>query len=211
MTKCEELKAKLTDWILDELPASEATDLELHVKQCSGCARALDEFRRVHQALARHLQDKKLPAHLVFLWGNPKSQISGLLASVWRTAALAGVAAVVFLAILSVGYGGWIARQSHPAPAEKTVLSRAEVQAMIANEVAQGLAQQRKEFELANQKLTTGLREERAQELALVARKLQYLEATQKVVWKESQQQGALVELIARNSLRGGSTQPNRP
>ena len=211
MTKCEELEAKLTDWILDELPASEAKDLELHVKQCSGCARALDEFRRVHQALARHLRDKELPAHLVFLWDKPKSQISGLLASLWRTAALAGVAAVVFLAILSVGYGGWIARQFHAAPADKTALSRAEVQAMIANEVAQSLAQQRKEFELANERLATGLREEHAQELALVARKLQYLEATQQVVWKESQQQGALVELIARDSFRGESARPNRP
>ncbi len=211
MTKCEELQAKLTDWILDELPASEARDLEHHVKQCSACARALEQFRGVHQALARHLSDKELPAHLVFLWGEPKSQFSGFLASLWRTAALSGVAAVVVLAILFAGYGGWIARQSSSAPAEKAALTRAEVQAMIANEVEQNLAQQRKEFELANQKLAASLREERAQELALVARKLQYIEAAQNVVWKESQQQGALVELIARNSFRSESTRPNRP
>jgi hypothetical protein len=211
MSNCKEVQAKFTDWIFDELSASEIRDLQLHVEHCSSCASVLEQCREVHRTLASQLLEKELPAHLEFMWGKPRGQFSGLRGSFWRATALAGIAAVVFLAITLTGYVG---RRTHPLTGTqeaKAALTQAQVNAMIQDAMEQNLARERKEFEVANQKLAASLRQQRVQELASVAAKLQYLEATQSAVWKESQQQGALVELIARNSLPPDRTQSSKP
>lgn len=197
--ECPGRDAELIDWILAELSADEARKLAQHVEQCPQCAHSLGRWREVHQALAEKLMDRQMPARLVFL--KPKRLATGFLNSVWRTAALAAVGAVVFLGISLGGLAHWMGRLSTREAAEKTALTQAELKALTARAVEEQLSLQRKELEAANEKLVARLREEQMRNLASLARHLQYLESAQSTVWKETQQQSALVALIARNSF----------
>lgn len=203
---CPEQQAKLREWVLEELSPSEVRELELHVEQCADCARSLDRLRGVRHALRQHLSDREMPAHLVFL-EEKKRLPTGFLATLWRTAALAALTAVVFLGILLGGYANWGKRPFVVGvPVEKSTLTRAEVEAMIGQAVEKSFAQQKRELEVAKQELQANWRQEQIRHLAALARQLQYLESAQAAVWKETQQQNALVELIARNSLRNEAT-----
>ncbi len=208
---CRERETKLTDWIMGELSPAEARELEQHVEQCAECARSLGRLRQVRQALMKNLTDREMPAHLVFLGERPKNLLTGFLTSLWRTTALAAVAAVVFLGVFWGGFAHWRDRLLISAPAEKATLTRTEIKALTAQAVEEQLALQRKELETANEELAASLRQEQMRNLARLAQQLQYLESAQSTVWKEAQQQNELVELIARNSLEPKTPPLSKP
>lgn len=191
---CRERQAKFAEWILGELPAAEAQGLELHVEQCPACVRAWSEYRGLDQALRQHLTDREMPARLVFLGQSPRATSAGFIGSLWRAGAAGVVAAVIFLGLI---YAGLPTPLPLNAPPKQATLTRAEVEALVARALEARLGQQKREFEAAN----ASLRREQARTLTAVGQKLSYLESVQSTVWKETQQQGALVEFIARNSL----------
>lgn len=204
-------RTKLMDWVLEELSPGEAEDLERHVHQCAACAQSLASLKDVRQALLKQLVDREMPSHLVFLPEKSKAINPGFLTSLWRTAALAGVAAVVFLGIVLGGYARW----GHPPwavpGAERASMARAEIETIVRDTVRFQLAQQRQELATANERLAADLRKEQERALAPVAAQLQYLQSAQSVVWKQTQAQNVLVELIARNSVGREAAQPGRP
>ena len=207
---CAEREAKLTEWILDELPQAEAQELERHVQQCGDCGRSLERLRIVHQALTKGVKGRPAPAHLVFLPEARKNRPPSVLGSLWRAAAAGAIAAAVFLAVSWSGFSYRTKYLPFKPPVE-AALTPADVKALAEHAVTQGLALQRKEAEAANANLAATLRQEHMSELARVARQLSYLETTQSAVWKETQQQGALVQLIARSSLNREGSRPGNP
>lgn len=204
-------KHKLMDWVLTELSPGEGEELQRHVAQCSDCAQALAGLQEVRQALMEQLADREMPAHLVFVPQEPRVFNPGFLASLWRSAALAGVAAVIFLAIVLGGYARWGHPPSPVSGAQGTSMTRAEIETLVREAVRFQLAQQRQDLETTNERLAADLRKDQERALAPVAAQLQYLQSAQSVVWKQAQEQNALVELIARNSLGRESAQPARP
>ncbi len=207
---CQERKAKLMDWVLDELAPAEVRELEQHVQQCAECSRSADRLRSVHGALKKSLVDREMPAHLVFVADRPKSRFEGLWTSLWRTAALAATAAVVFLGILVGGAAHWRNRLAPAGSAVESALTPADVKALAAQEVERQVALERHELEAANANLAANLREEQMRSLDRLAHQLDYVQLVQSSVWKETQQQGAMVELIARNSLESKVPAPGK-
>lgn len=208
---CAEREAKLTEWILNELPPEEAQELERHLQQCADCSDSLEGLRNVHQALTKSLTGRPAPAHLAFLPEVPKNTLPAFLNSLWRAAAAGAVAAVVFLAVSGIGFFYRARYLPVKRSVETATLTAADVKVLAEQAVVQGLARQRKEVEAANANLAAGLRQEQMRDLARVARQLSYLETTQSAVWKQAQQQGALVQSIARNSLKLERPQPGNP
>lgn len=209
---CPEWQDKLMDFILEELPPEEARELELHVERCARCAGALSEFKGWHRVMKQHFVDRELPAHLMLVPERQAKVPLRLLASSWGAAALGGALAAVFLAGLFLGglFGparGPFVRER----AEKGALTRAEIEPIVAREVSAKLTQQRADFQMQNEKLATNLRREQTRSLNQVAQHLEYLQSAQDAMWKEAQQQNALVGLIARNSLGREAAQPGRP
>jgi hypothetical protein len=79
----------------------------------------------------------------------------------------------------------------------------------VRQELAKGLGQQKQEIQEVSQQSAARFRKDQTRNLQLVASKLDYLESAQNAVWKESQEQGAMMELIARSTL-GGQLAPSR-
>lgn len=199
MQPCE-WEARLKDWVLEELAPEEANEVERHVKQCPECARSAQPLRELRQALMSSLTDQQMPAHLVLAGESGRNSFAGFWASLARTAALSAAAACIFLAILSVGFAHW--RLLPLAAQQKPALTRGAVQALVAQAVADQAAARIKETEASNQELAASLRQEQVNDLAQLARRLQYLELAQNTVWKEAQQQNEVVSMIARDYLQ---------
>ena len=200
---CPDREAKLKDWVFEELPPAEAAEIERHVQGCADCARTLRELKQTHQALAAHLGEMPMPGHLVFLPERPRVAPAGWQASFWRAAAMGAAAAVVFLGITLGGLATWDNRPAQVAPAQSTGLSRSDVDAVIRAGVEQERARQRTELEAASQILGAQLRREQAQFRAVVLQQVRTLESAQHAVYKETQEQGAVVQTIARNMRAG--------
>jgi anti-sigma factor RsiW len=206
---CRERQAKFVEWILEELPAAEVQELESHVEQCQECAHALAGVRGVEQTLKQHLSDREMPARLVFLAEKPQGFAAGLWTSLARTAALAATAAVVFVAVLLGAYSTWGGQLPGAAPAAvKAGLARAEVNALIASAIERAQDRQQKELVAAHEELATNLRQEQAQTLRAVLQQLDYLEAAQKAVWRENQEQNAVMQYMAQTTLQADPAQP---
>jgi len=208
---CPDRKAKLIDWILGELPPGEEEELRRHVDKCADCAQELSGFQGVRDVLKVQLQDREMPAHLVFLPEKARELRPGFLAQLWRTAALAAVAAGVFLAVVLTGFARWGRQPLTALPTQTAALTRAEVAAIVNQELGLQWAQQKRELETSREKLAADLRREQAHVLVPITEQLQYLQSAQSVVWKETQKENAYVELIARSSLGQEASPARRP
>lgn len=211
-------QGKLMDFVLEELSPSEAREVELHVAQCGDCAHSLAGLREMRAVLTKQFSDSPLPSHLVFLpereAPQPTGPLAGFLESLWRTAALAAVAGAVFLGIVLGGYARWAEpgrKGASGASMTQAWLSGSKAQAIIDRAVEKAAAEQKKDLRAASDKLAADLRADQARGLERVARRMEFLESAQNAVWKETQQQGVLVELVARNSLRGQSLPQGKP
>jgi hypothetical protein len=112
---------------------------------------------------------------------------------------LSAAAAAIFLSVVAAGFRhgpSWLL----PSTARvEPALTRAELQALVAQEVAAQASLQSKETQAAAQDLVAGLREEETENWARIARQLQYLESAQDTEWKETQQQNEIIRLVARS------------
>jgi anti-sigma factor RsiW len=196
---CREWGSELTDWALDELPPAKVREIEQHIGQCQECARSAQRLLGVRQALKSSLIDREIPAHLVFVGEQPQGRLAGFWAALLRTAALSAAAAAIFLSVVAAGFRhgpSWLL----PSTARvEPALTRAELQALVAQEVAAQASLQSKETQAAAQDLVAGLREEETENWARIARQLQYLESAQDTEWKETQQQNEIIRLVARS------------
>lgn len=206
---CPEWKPRLMDWILEELPPAEAQEVERHVESCGDCGRSLAELRQAIHLLKESLPEREMPARLVFLEEKSRSHPVPFLVSLWRTAALAGLAAVIFLGIVLGGYSRWGNRPAAPVPVSSAGLTRPEVEALVKQGVAEGLEQQKQMLQEVSLQSAARFEKAQARNLRLVASKLDFLESAQNVVWKQTQEQGAMMEVIARSTL-GGQGAPSR-
>ncbi len=206
---CREWQGKLIDFILEELPPEEARELKLHVEQCVECAGVLSEFKNLGGVMRQHFTDLEMPAHLVLVPEKLASVPLRFLGISWGGAALGSALAAVF--VVGVFLGGFFGRTHglfvHGQVA-KDDLTRTEIEAIVAREVSAKLSQQKTDFQMQNEKLAENLRQEQTRSLTQLSQHLEYLQSAQDLIWKEAQQQNALVELIARNSLGGMSVSP---
>ena len=199
---CREWGTDLTDWVLDELSPLKAQQLEQHFDQCTECAQAADRLRGLRRALVSGLTDRQMPAHLVLMGDKPRSIFAGWRAALLRTAALSAAAAAIFLSVVTVGfrYGG-----NHLFPTATRVepsLTPAQLQAYVTQAVARQASLQREEIGATTKEIATSLRQEQMADLARITQQLQYLELAQNAVWKETQRQNEVINLVAQNRLQ---------
>jgi hypothetical protein len=159
------------------------------------------------------LTDHQMPAHLVLVGEKPQSLFTGFWTAFFRTAVLSAAAAAVFLVVASVGfrYGG--SRLLSTTAQVKPTLTRTELQAFVAQVVAEQASLQRKETQAATVDLAASLRAEQMRNLASIQQQLQYLELAQNTVWKETQRQNEVISLVAHNQLQppaSSSAEPSR-
>ena len=203
---CPDRETTLKDWVLGELLPDESREIERHTQTCEGCARAAAELRALHAALIGHFAETKMPGRLVFL---PERQpgaagfAAGWLGTLGRSAALGAAAAVVFLAVTLSGLFVWGGRPPAGESSPGAGIRRADVEAIVRAEVAKDMARQREEFVAASEKLAAKLTSDQRQSLAGLMQQVRVLESAQNAVWRETQQQGAMVEYVARNVLAG--------
>ncbi len=210
---CREWETELNDWALDELSPTKARQLEQHIGQCEECARSAQRLRGVRQALMSSLTDHEMPAHLVLVGERPQSLLAGFWTALFRTAALSAAAAAVFLVVAAVGFRYEGSRLLPITAQVKPTLTRAELQASVAQVVAEQASLQRKETQAATVDLAASLRAEQMRDLASIQQQLQYLELAQNTVWKETQRQNEVISLVAHNQLQppaSSSAEPSR-
>jgi anti-sigma factor RsiW len=195
---CRGWEAELTDWALDELSPTKAKQLEQHIGQCEECARSAQSLRGVRQALMSSLTDREMPAHLVLVGEKPRSLFAGFWTALFRTAALSAAAAAIFVVVASVGfrYGG--SRLLPTTARVEPTMTRTELQAYVAQVVAEQASLQRKETQAATVDLAASLSAEQMR----IQQQLQYLELAQNTVYKETQRQNAVIGLVAHNQLQ---------
>jgi anti-sigma factor RsiW len=199
---CPEWQDKLIDFVLEELPPEAGPELERHVEHCAACTSALNEYSGLQRVMKAHFADREMPAHLVLVPERPTRLPWGFLSRPWGAAALGGALAAFFLIGLILGgvigpAHGLFVRER----AEKAALTRVAIEALVEREVSARMAQQKADLQIQNANLLATVRQERAQNLAQLGQHLEYLQSAQNAMWKETQQQDALVQLIARNSL----------
>jgi anti-sigma factor RsiW len=210
---CDEWGTELTHWALDELSPLKARQLEQHIAQCEECARAAQRLRGVRQALMSSLTDHEMPAHLVLVGEKPQSLFAGFGSALFRTAALSAAAAAIFLIGASVGfrYGG--SRLLPITARVEPTMTRTELQAFVAQVVAEQASLLRKETQAATVDLAASLRAEQMRNLARIQQELQYLELAQNTVWEETQRQNEVISLVAHNPVQppaSSSAEPSR-
>ncbi len=208
---CREWETELNDWALDELSPTKARQLEQHIGQCEECARSAQRLRGVRQALMSSLTDHQMPAHLVLVGEKPQSRWAGFWTALFRTAALSAAAAAVFLVVAAVGFRYEGSRLLPITAQVKPTLTRAELQAFVAQVVAEQASLQRKGTEAATVDLAASLRAEQMRNLANIQQQLQYLELAQNTVWKETQQQNEVISLVAHNQLQPPASSSAEP
>jgi anti-sigma factor RsiW len=194
---CREWGSELTDWALDELPPTKAQQLEQHIAQCQECARSAQRLRGVRQALLSSLTDREMPAHLVLVGEKPQSLFAGFWTALFRTAALSAAAAAVFLVVASAGFRhgrNWLV----PTTAQVgPTLTRTELQALVAQTVAEQVSAQSKQTQAATRDMVASLHAEEMGNLARIGQQLRYLDLVQTAVWKETQRQNEVISLVA--------------
>jgi hypothetical protein len=158
------------------------------------------------------LTDRELPAHLVLVGEKRQSLFAGFWPALLRTAALSAAAAAIFLVAVSVGFRqgrSWLL----PATARvEPALTRTELQALVAQAVAEQVSLQSKETQAATRDMVASLRAEQMGNLARIAQRMQYLESAQNTVWKETQRQNEVISLVAhyQQPLTRSPVEPSR-
>jgi len=196
--RCHGWGNELTDWALDELPPARVLELEQHLQYCPECAQAAQRLLGVRQALKSSLIDRDMPAHVVVFGDKSQSRFAGFWAALPRTVALAAAGAVIFLVIVSVGirFGG--PRLLPTAAWARPALTQAELKEVVARAVAEQVSLQSKEMQAATRDEVASLRREQTENLKRFAQQMQYFELSLNSEYKETQQQSALINMVAQ-------------
>ena len=198
--RCREWGDELTDWALDELSPARVLELERHLEHCQECALAAQRLLGVRQALKSSLIDHDMPAHVVVFGDKAQSRFAGFWAALPRTAALSAAGAVIFLAIVSVGirFGG--PRLLPVAAWGRPALTQSELKEFVAGAVAEQVSLQSKEVQAASRDELESLRQEQTENLKRLSRRMQYFELSLNTEYKATQQQSALLSMVAQET-----------
>jgi anti-sigma factor RsiW len=194
---CREWGSVLTDWALDELTPARARELEQHLEQCQECAHAAQRLSSVRQALKSSLIDRDMPAHVAVFGAKVESPFAGFWAALFRTAALSAAAAVIFLAVVSAGFRFGGARLLPVTAWAKPALTQAELHDFVAKAVAEQVSFESKELQAATRDQVASLRQEQTENLKRFGQQLQSFELSLNTEYKETQQQSALLSVVA--------------
>jgi len=187
----------LTDWALDELSPARARELERHLEQCQECAHAAQRLLSVRQALKSSLIDLDMPARVVVFGDKVVSRFAGFWAALLRTAALSTAAAVIFLAVVSAGFRFGGTRLVPVTAGAQPALTQAELHDFVAKAVAEQVSLQGKELQAATRDQVASLRQEQMENLKRFGQQLQSFELSLNTEYKETQQQSALLSVVA--------------
>jgi len=194
---CREWGTELTDWALDELSPARVRELEQHLEHCQECAHSAQRLLSVRQALKTSLVDCAMPAHVAMFEEKAGSRFAGFWAALLRTAALSAAAAVIFLAVVSAGFRFGGARLVPVMAWGKPALTQAELHDLVARAVAEQVSFESKELQASTQSQVASLRQEQAENLKLFAQQLKSFELSLNTEYKETQQQSALLSVVA--------------
>jgi len=194
---CREWATELTDWALEELSPARVRELEQHLERCQECAQSAERLRRVRQALKSSLIDRDMPAHVVVFGDKVESRFAGFWASLLRTAALSAAAAVIFLAVVSVGFRFEGARLVPASAWAKPALTQAELHDFVAKAVEEQVSSESKELQAATRDQVRSLRQEQNENLERFAQQLQAFDLSLNTEYKEMQQQSAVLDVFA--------------
>ena len=195
---CREWGSELTDWALDELAPERVPELERHLRHCRECAQAAGRLLGVRQALKNSLIDRDMPAHVVVFEDKAPSRFPGFWAALLRTASLSAAAALVFLAVVSVGFRFGGTRFLPVSAWERPALAQAELKDLVTRAVAEQVSLQSKEMQAATRDEVATLRQEQTENLRLFAQQLQSFELSLNTEYKQTQQQSALINMVAQ-------------
>ena len=199
--RCREWANELTDWALDELSPARVLELEHHLEHCQECAQAAQRLFGVRQALKSSLIDRDMPAHVVVFGDKAQSRFAGFWAALPRTAALSAAGAVIFLAIVAFGsrFGG--PRLLPVAAWTRPALTQSELKEFVARAVAEQVSLQSNEMQAATRNEVASLRQEQTENLKRLAQQMQYFELSLNTEYKATQQQSALISMVAQEKL----------
>lgn len=214
---CEEVRRRMLDRALDELPTEEFHLVEEHIRSCAACAQAWEEIHATHALLAHHLVEAEVPRHFrlaateapVGWW--PRLWVPAL-----RFGLSAGVALVLLVGSLAL-FGASFTRDSggfrlafgrQPAVAPATAISRTAIEQMV--DARLRASEQRLVAEQKDQvaRLAAELKTAGSSDVRRLGQRLEFLQSAQNQMWKETQRSQYLVELVARSSVPRGSEIP---
>ncbi len=181
------MREHLVSYLYGELAPEEARDFEAHLKVCSPCARDLQDFRRVREALAEW-QIEAIPSRPREI---ARSRLGDAWRALWRTlpwwgrVAFAGLCVLFVLALFNVQAewqpgGGFRFRASLlPArseegvrPASGTAREREELLALVEGMIREAERRQQQVLAERLRELNERLREEQRETLAEFTRSL---------------------------------------
>lgn len=208
---CEEVRRRMLDRALEELPAEEFHPIEEHIRGCAACAQAWEEMLATYGLLSRHLVQVEVPRQFRLVAG--EAPATSWWPTVWLSALRfglsAGLALVLLVASLALfgasltqengHYRLAFGRERVTTPAAG--LSRVEIDAIVATHLdaaERRLAAQQSQ-ELA--RLFSELKVTNAREISGLGERVRLLQSAQNQMWKESQQSQYLMRLVASNAL----------
>jgi putative zinc finger protein len=219
---CERSRELFVDYLGEELPRTEISGLQEHLKSCSACRQELALLARTKSTVQSGWPDESIPQSLTFDFGSPKREgfwnrflplrMPGV---VWTSLGVTGcmlalLAGLAFLqAQIRLENGNFSLSFGRPAVLSsvdlKTGLSQPSaetVRALLDQSLKQFELKQNAKFQQALQETKLEWETKHSAELARVGKELKYLESTQNVVWKETLLNNSNLEMLARNYVK---------
>ena len=214
---CEEVRRRMIARALEELPAEEIRSLEEHIQSCTACAQVWEEIAATHELLVRNMVEAEPPRHFRIVPADVPVMTSWwerLWLPVLRVGLSAGIALFLMVGSLAL-FGASLARQNgefRVAFGRETTLTRTAVmppaQIRQAVQLAVGEAERRLEQKQKDELAHLGVQLElaSAHQVRRMGQRLELLQTAQNQIWKETQRNNYLVQLVAR----GTAAQPLR-
>lgn len=227
---CEETRAILLDYLLEEVPAADRAAIRSHVKSCEGCAEELARLRQTRSLLLRAEAAEEIPQRIRLALEPPEPMSRW--AMVWSNSARVAFAgaglfclAIGLLALsrASISYRDGNFELAFGSPARSVAapqsaagvqpaaisgtLSREEALALIAEAVAASEARRQAKDAALLKSVARQAEQRRGQDLKEISEGFRYLQAAQTMMWKDQVQNQHLVgTLLQRTGLQ--SAQP---
>lgn len=208
---CEEVRRRMIDRTLEELPAEEIHSLEEHIRSCAACAQVWEEVTATHALLARNMVQADPPRHFRIVPADVQVTTNWwerLWVPVLRLGLSAGLALFLLAGSLAL-FGASLTRQNgelrvafgrESTPTQTAGVPSAQIEQAVQASVGEAerrLAQKQKE-ELA--RLGARLELASAHQVRRLGQRLELLQTAQNQIWKETQHNNYLVQLVARGT-----------
>lgn len=182
------LKDKLAEFFYEELPAAEMTEARRHIEECAECRLQLQEFERIHIVL-RSAPELDPPRNIIFSEPQRKSWFGWF---DWRPLASSTAAAAIV--------AGIIVRLS-PVPVPPTPVAAVpsgpppvvQVEKVDYDRIINNVRQSEREWLAAEL-------QSRDREIQRLRAEVVYYDSFQRVVMKETLENGSAIQLLAQRT-----------